>query len=162
MSSYNERDDFTLVVRVFDLNIKNKLTAIENHSNHTKPLATTPTGSGNGGSVDFIEETFDYDLCDENDEERDSLEQTLDSNYSSLISTSITRTNSETRKSTAVDKTKREDLPASLLFDQNGRVIPYVKFDQLEKLLESNECKDLFETFANDLVDLDLERINHF
>lgn len=152
MSNYNERDDFTLVVRVFDLNIKNKLTAIENHSNHAKPMATTPTSGG----VAFIEENFDYDLCEE-DEERDSLDQTLNSNYSSLISTSITGTNLETRKS--ADKTKREDLPNDQLFDQNGRVIPYIKFEELEKILQSNEHKSLFEKFTNELEDLGVERL---
>lgn len=53
MSTYNERDDFTLIVRVFDPNIKNKLIAIENQNfkRSQLPLSTNSLVGHDNGST---------------------------------------------------------------------------------------------------------------
>jgi hypothetical protein len=137
--TFNERDDCTLVVRAFDLNIRNKLVALENH------VATL--SSNNGVEVEFFE--------DQDDEEEDdnSLMTSLDSNYSSLISRSIT---SSTNKSAG--RTKREDLPLEQLLDKDGRVIPYINFEKLDNLLKIQENKAIFDAFNQQLTALTLEK----
>lgn len=124
MSTYSERDDFTLIVRVFDLNIKNKLIEIEESMYEQQkqqqqqqqvtlrqPSSSSSQSSGTLGQpgrvVTFIEEMNDDDNDDMNDydddvewqrrrSERGGSESTLESTYSSLISTSISTNNNRT------------------------------------------------------------------
>lgn len=119
-------------MRVFDLNVKQKLSTIENQSSH----AQTDT--------QFIEE----DLIDDDDEQYDSL-KSLDSSF---ISTSISETNSTTNKS--ADRTKRENLPQQELLDKDGKVIPFIDFTKLESVIEAKENKKIFDEFNQQLIEL--------
>lgn len=167
MSTYNERDDFTLIVRVFDdiQNVKNKLVAIENHmkpSQSTTTLNSTMNGNDNRRAT-FIEEDEGNFSSEEERTRRNSRDSTLESTYSSLISTSIShRQNSSEEMETnrSADKTKREDLPLESLVDENGRVVPYVELNKLDDIINSSrEYRNLFEGYCDELAALKIERI---
>lgn len=180
MSVYHERDDFTLMVRVFDLDIKDKLADIEQRLN---PTATTPTSASHTPTmnrrVTFIEaeqqsDNDDYDDDDDEDYDddgygsnqmnrqqqqqrrrrRNSSDQSLDS---SLVLKSLNGTKSETARS--AEKTKREDLPVESLLDSSGNVLPYLDLERLDKMLNTDENRDHFDDFFEKLASLKTDRI---
>lgn len=174
MNNYNERDDSTLIVRVFDLNIRDKLAEMERPAQATTPTAQTPTMNRR---VTFIEAEHEYDHEDgyydddtttnssnENDSgigatnrrnrRRNSSDNSLDS---SLILQSINGTKSETTRS--AEKTKREDLPTESLLDADGNVLAYLELDRLEKIFNGSENREKFEELYDKLASLKIDRI---
>ena len=135
-----KREDITLIVRVFDQNIKNRLITIENKSAVDEvSFIETPSKI-----LDSFDETYDSLLTTET---YDSLTMST-----SLNATSLSRDQQDSR-----EQNKRQNKPIESLLDKDEKVIPYVNFKELENLLESQEDKMKIEDFCAQLISLNVE-----
>jgi hypothetical protein len=130
-----EREDLTLIVRVFDTNIKNRLIQIENYADQMSSTISE--------SVRFIETSPDVlDTID-------STETTYD-NYRTISSTLATSLEQK-------DDAKRSQLSIDSHLDKDGNVIPYVNLQELEDILSLDDNKLKVEQFYAKLVALNEE-----
>jgi hypothetical protein len=147
-SKYTEREDLTLVVRVFNENIKSRLIDIENQ------IKASKSPNVESDEVKFLVNSNDFE------DPYDSLQSTYD--YS-LTNTNITATNmsneqthssinSEGSNSDSKRKGRNSEIEAHL--DENGKVIPYLKLDELTSLLELSQNKHIIDEFEAELIRL--------
>jgi hypothetical protein len=136
-SSYYEREDLTLIVRVFDENFKKKLISIDSCTS----LASVSTNNTNINSND---ESSNYD----------TMVNTKEKSNDFTLTDSINENEDE-----SLDQRESEDqykwIESHL--DSNGDVIPFINMDELENWLNLPENKQSIDDICNQLLALDKE-----
>ena len=147
----SEREDLTLIVRVFDTNIKNRLIAIENHINQQINNNTNHTS---GEDVRFIEQPS-TDLDDIN-----TLDDTYDSSQYTNESSSLTIPNSLMTSLDEKEQAKRSNKAIESHLDKDGNVIPYINLQELDALLSDEQSKKNIDEFCAKLMALNTAEAN--
>ena len=138
-----EREDLTLIVRVFDPNIKNRLIQIENYADQMSGF-NSQTQSKQGEDVRFIETPSD--VLATIDERYDSL-QTANDSYRTISSSLATSLDQK-------DHSKRSQKSIESHLDKDGNVIAYINLQELEDILSIEENKLKVDQFYAQLVAL--------
>lgn len=141
-SSYYEREDLTLIVRVFDENLKKKLISIDNCSS-----------SSNNNST-FNLSTNDTDLNTNDDSSNyDTMIDTNKHSNDFTLTDSINENDDESLDQRESDE-QYKWIESHL--DTNGDVIPYLNMDEFENLLNLPENKQIIDDILNQLKTLDI------
>jgi hypothetical protein len=144
-----EREDLTLIVRVFDPNIKNRLIHIETYNDQMSNSSNSQNRQGE--DVKFIETSST--VLESIDESYDSWQDTNES-YRNTISSSLATSLDQK------DHAKKSQKSIDSHLDKDGNVIPYINLKELEDLLSIKENKLKVDQFCEQLAALDEDNSN--
>ena len=155
----SEREDLTLIVRVFDPNIKNRLINIENYISQLNSSSNSNINNNPlGDEIRFIETpTNVLDTLNTLDEtgESSSLQYTNEyyTNRSSMTVSSSLATSLEQN-----EQAKRSNKSIDSFLDKDGNVIPYINMQELDALLTVKENKTKIDEFCAQLIALNTDK----
>jgi hypothetical protein len=137
-SSYYEREDLTLIVRVFDENLKKKLISIDSFTSLPNSVSTNNT------DLNTNDDSSNYD----------TMINTKDQSNVFTLTDSVNENDDE-----SLDLRESDDqykwIESHL--DANGDVKPFISMDELENLLNLPENKQIIDDICKQLIALDNE-----
>lgn len=137
-SRYRERGDLTLIIRIFDSNIKNRLLNIEK-------LVERNSRSTNNFNSSLFRSTLCETIID-----IDNIEDEIDDNF-----LSTTRITDQDDVSVTSEHVKNKNSILDLI-NENNCVIPYINLEiEFDKLMLDEENGHVFDEFEQQLTQLE-------